>query len=122
VSYTVAYDFAGFLSPVSNDGVLNVTRAGQTIALKWRLVDANGVPITTLTSAALTTANLTPCDLGTTDNLEGETSGISGLQNLGDGNYQYNWKTPKNYANSCKTMRLDLGEGVVRTALFRFTK
>ena len=33
------------------------------------------------------------------------------LQNLGNGYYQLNWKTPSGYARSCKLMRLDLGEG-----------
>jgi hypothetical protein len=47
----------------------------------------------------------------------------SGLQNLGDGYYQLNWKTPASYAKSCRTLQLDLGEGSgVRTASFAFTK
>ena len=46
----------------------------------------------------------------------------SSLQNLGDGFYQYNWATPKSYANSCKTLQLDLSEGLYRTAAFQFTK
>jgi hypothetical protein len=49
-------------------------------------------------------------------------SGNSGLHNLGNGYYQFSWTTPKNYANSCKTMHLNLGEGVTRTALFKFAK
>jgi hypothetical protein len=54
----------------------------------------------------------------------GDASGDSGLQNLGDGYYQFNWKTPKIYANSCKTLRLSLGEGsgFEHTALFKFIK
>ena len=44
-----------------------------------------------------------------------------GLQNLGDGYYQFDWKTPKSYAKSCKTLRLDLAEGpgMERTAPVR---
>ena len=50
--------------------------------------------------------------------------GASGLLNQRDGNYQFNWKTPQTYAKSCKTMKLDLGEGpgMERIALFQFTK
>jgi hypothetical protein len=63
------------------------------------------------------------CGLSETqDQVEEYASGGSGLQNLGNGYYQFNWKTPKNYANSCKTMHLDLGEGITHTALFSFTK
>ncbi|MCI0438668.1 MAG: hypothetical protein L0177_06000, partial [Chloroflexi bacterium] len=34
----------------------------------------------------------------------------------------FNWKGPKSYAKSCKTLKLDLGEGAKHTALFMFTK
>jgi hypothetical protein len=44
------------------------------------------------------------------------------LQNLGDGFYQYNWKTPKSYKNSCKLLTLDIGDGVPHTAQFFFTR
>ena len=44
------------------------------------------------------------------------------LDDQGAGAYQVNWKTPKSYAKSCKTLELDLGDGVARTAAFRFTK
>ena len=46
----------------------------------------------------------------------------SALKNLGDGNYQLNWKTPKTYANSCRTIALDIGDGVQHKALFKFPK
>jgi hypothetical protein len=117
----VGYDFVGFSAPVSN-ATTNVAKAGRTIPLKWRLLDADGVPVTHLASAALSTADLTPCDLGTTGDAEVETSGGSGLQNLGDGFYQFNWKTPKSYASSCKMLSLDLGDGAQHTALFQFRK
>ncbi|MGH8628647.1 MAG: hypothetical protein ACREYC_26385, partial [Gammaproteobacteria bacterium] len=34
---------------------------------------------------------------------------------LGDGYYKFNWKSPKSYANSCKTLKLDLGQGRARS-------
>jgi len=120
-SYVVAYVFNGFSSPVDGSGVLNVVKAGRAIPLKWRLTDASGAPVTSLTTATVTMQSL-DCSLGTTTDLVEETfAGGSGLQNLGNGYYQLNWKTPSSYAGSCKTMRLDLGEGLVHTALFKFT-
>ena len=100
-----------------------MAKAGQPIPLKFRLTDANGNPVLNLTSVNVTVASLA-CERGiTTDNLEEYAAGQSGLQNLGDGFYQYNWKTPKAYADSCKTMRMSLGEGtVVHTAEFEFRK
>jgi len=122
-NYSVHYGFVGFTSPVDNPGLQNVAKAGQAIPLKWRLVDANNSPVTNLTSAKVTVTD-NGCTLGTTqDLLEEYASGSSGLQNLGDGYYQLNWKTPTTYAKSCKTMKLDLGEGSNnRTALFQFTR
>lgn len=121
-NYSVQYGFIGFTSPVDNPGLQNVAKAGQAIPLKWRLVDANNSPVTNLTSAKVTVTS-NACALGTTaDQLEEYASGSSGLQNLGDGYYQLNWKTPTTYAKSCKTMNLDLGDGSNRTALFQFTR
>jgi hypothetical protein len=120
--YTVTYVFGGFGPPVDAGGVMNVVKAGKAIPLKWRITDASGAPVTNLTGATISVQSLS-CSLGaTTDLVEETTAGGSGLQNLGDGNYQLNWKSPSSYARSCKTLRLDLGEGIVHTALFQFTK
>jgi hypothetical protein len=121
-SYTVQFGFAGFDSPVMNDGFLNVARAGRSIALKWRLLDAGGSPVTTLSSVQVTAVNFACSVEETANNLEEYAAGSSGLQNLGDGYYQYNWASSKSYAGSCKTLRLNLGEGGFRTALFQFTR
>jgi hypothetical protein len=117
-----AWDFIGFESPVDNGGVLNVVKAGSAVPLKWRILDAAGAPVTGLDDARVTVASLA-CSAGSSaDQLEELAAGGSALQNLGDGYYQLNWKTPKSYANSCKTLRLEIGDGVLHTALFSFTK
>jgi hypothetical protein len=54
------------------------------------------------------------------DDLEEYASTTAGLQNLGNGYYQWNWQTQKSWAGSCRTLKLDLGDGQVRTALFQF--
>ena len=119
-SYTVTYTFQGFSQPVDNLPTLNSAKAGQAIPLKWRITDANGVPVTNLTGVQVSILGLS-CSTGTgSDVIEEYATSTSGLQNLGNGYYQYNWKTPKSYAGSCKTMRLDLGEGAPRTAAFQF--
>jgi hypothetical protein len=121
----VSYDFRGFFTPVDNPGagnVMNVANSGQAIPLKWQLLDFAGNPVENLSSVTVTAVALA-CALGTTiDLLEEYATGSSGLQNLGGGFYQFNWKTPTSYAKSCKTMKLDLGEGTPRTALFQFKK
>lgn len=117
----VQYGFFGLFAPVDKPNVLNVSRAGQAIPLKWQLQDFYGNPVTTLTAVTVVVKDQT-CDLGvTTDQVEEYATGQSGLQNFLDGNYQFNWATPKSYAKSCKTIGLDLGEGFTRTNLAWFT-
>ena len=119
---SLAYIFVGFTSPVDNNEILNVVKAGQAIPLKWRVLDAANQPVSNLTSVNVYVSSLS-CSLGlTTDQLTEVASGASGLQNLGNGYYQFNWKSPTSYARSCKTLHVDLGDGVSRTALFQFTK
>lgn len=124
VAYNVIYKFSGFSQPVDNPPTLNTANSGQAIPLKWRITDANGVPITDLANVVVTAVTLA-CPMGTKpDQIEEYTAGASGLLVQGNGNYQFNWKTPKNFARSCKTMKLDLGEGpgMERIALFQFVK
>ena len=121
-NYSVAFGFIGFRTPVDNNSVMNTANSGQAIPLKWELRDFAGNPVTTLGSVTVTVTSL-GCSAGTTgDLIEEYAAGASGLQNHGDGSYQFNWKTPTSYARSCKTMKLDLGEGTPRTALFEFRK
>jgi hypothetical protein len=51
-------------------------------------------------------------------------TGNSGLQYLGDGYWQFNWRTPRSYAGTCRVMSLNLADGpgtlLGRTAKFQF--
>jgi hypothetical protein len=110
-NYTVGYNFAGFFAPVDRPNTMNMSKAGQAIPLKWRLTDALGRPITNLTGVSVQATDLN-CGLGSsTDQIEEYAAGASGLQNLGDGNYQFNWKSPVGYAGSCKSISLVFGAG-----------
>ncbi len=108
-------------APVNAAPTVNMAKAGRTIPLKFRVTSAGGAPVTTLTSVRVTVASLS-CSAGSTTDAVEEYSGGSGLQNLGNGNYQFNWATPSAYAQSCKTLSLDLGDGVPRQALFQFPR
>ena len=108
---TVTYLFDGFFAPVDRPNTLNISKAGQAIPLKWTLKDANGAAVTNLSVVTVRAKSLA-CALGsTTDMMEEYASGASGLQNHGDGSYQFNWKTPSSYAGSCKTIELVCGTG-----------
>jgi hypothetical protein len=111
--------FSGFSAPVDNPPTVNMATAGRTIPLKWRLTDANGNPIASLTSVTITSA-AGGCSAGApSDIIEEYAVSASGLQNLGNGYYQFNWKIDKSW-NGCRTLKLDLGSGQVVTALFQF--
>ncbi len=123
---TVLYDFVGFSQLVDINGVLNIAKAGQTIPLKFRLLDASGNPVTNLDPAKVKVIAVSlACSAGMyTDQIDEYAAGVSGLQNLGNGYYQWNWKTLTSFANTCKTLKLDLGEGTgfEHTVLFQFKK
>ena len=119
--YVVGYAFNGFASPVDND-LLNVAKAGQAVPLKFSVSGANG-PVTNLTTYTLT-SNGQGCDSSDpTDEIEVYAAGASGLQNLGGGNYQINWKTDKAFAGQCRQINLTLGsDNTVHSADFKFSK
>ena len=106
-----SYTVVGFTSPVDNLPILNSAKAGQAIPLKFRVLDHLGNPVTNLATAMTLTGSMSCTGNAATDLVEEYASGSSGLQNHGNGYYQFNWKTPTSYANSCKTFALNLGDG-----------
>lgn len=118
------YTFSGFQAPINPDAT-NIAKAGQTIPLKFRVTDSNGNPVSDLTAAQVkVTSTSVSCGAtgGAADPVEEYATGKSGLQNQGNGYYQLNWATPKTYANSCRLLQLELGDGQTHTALFQFKK
>ncbi|CAN5762559.1 hypothetical protein BH24GEM1_BH24GEM1_12800 [soil metagenome] len=125
LSQQVQYNFDGLFAPVDRPNTLNVSKAGQGIPLKWRLTNYFGAPVLDFAPAAFGVAvSGLQCTVSATLDQVEEYAGNSGLQNLGDGYYQFNWKTPASYANSCKAIGLNLGEGSPRgpLAYFNFKK
>ena len=119
--YSVGYVISGFLQPIDNSPTVNQANAGQTIPVKWRITDHDGSGISDRASFVSITSGSTTCS--SSDPLDAvETySGNSGLQYLGDGYWQFNWKTPKSFRGRCRLMRLDLADGRMdRIAHFQF--
>jgi hypothetical protein len=119
-SYNVGYVITGFFQPVDNVAV-NSAKAGQAIPVKWRLTDYFGAGISSTSSFVSVTSSTGAgaCAGLPIDAIE-DYAGSSGLQYLGDGYWQYNWKTPKTYAGQCRTMKLNLAGGQQKTASFQF--
>ncbi len=101
---------AGFYPPVEPPSVAtNNAKAGQTIPLRFYAQTASG-PITNLTSANLTIIGVACTDVSTAADAidEYSTDASVALENLGGGYYQYNWKTRRGHAGTCKTVTLSL--------------
>lgn len=108
-----------FDRPVDRN-VTNVAKAGRTLPVKWR-VTLDGVPVSDpshfvgLFSAQCTSNADPPAD----DQIEFY-SGSSGLQYLGDGWWQFNWKTVRSYEGQTRKMTLRLDDGSEYSAFFEF--
>ena len=113
------YTFNGFFQPVDN-GVPNVAKAGQTIPVTWRLTDAAGQPIADPASFVRISSTKTATSCSDSGDAVETYAGTSGLQYLGDGLWQFNWKTPKSYAGQCRTMILELSDRSTHIAEFAF--
>ena len=114
------FNFTGFLSPVDMAPTVNVTKAGRTIPIKFRLggnqgleVLAEGSPSSVL-HACLRSAPQ--------DTIETSLTGGEGALTYDEGAdlYTYTWKTPKSFANSCRTFVLELSDGTSHVAEFEF--
>jgi hypothetical protein len=122
VTYSLGYTFSGFLAPVDNAPTLNTGKAGRTYAVKWRLTDAAGAPVSAPSAVASVAVQGTDCNtLGTTTApLEAEAAGDSVLRyDAAAGQYVYTWKTPG--AAGCYTLVLTLDSGQTQRAFFQLS-
>jgi hypothetical protein len=119
------YDFLGFFQPIdnpgSNDNVVNVTKAGSGIPVKFSLNGNQGLGIFQGTGP---TYNVTACDYSDSqDQIEQTTVSAAGLTyDAPADQYIYVWKTEKSWATKCLTFQLGLKDGSDHHVLFRFTK
>jgi subtilisin-like proprotein convertase family protein len=106
-----SYTVSSFSQPVENLPDQNAANAGSTIPLKFTVTDASGSRVTNLTTSDVSVTSTLGGDgcgtTGDTDAIETYVGG-SGLQNLGNGVYQYNWKTVKAYKGQCRTTTLSI--------------
>jgi sugar lactone lactonase YvrE len=119
----LTYGFEGFLSPIENPPTVNKAKAGQTIPVIWRLTDRNGLPVSDPASFNSIKSIRVSCGsfVGEPTSVVDEpATGSSGLQYLGDGWWQYNWKTSKAYSGQCRTLKLTFNDYTVYSANFSF--
>ncbi len=115
--------FEGFFNPIDNPPTLNSAKAGQAIPVKWRVTGMDGQPVSDPESFVSITSYEVSCETFSGESasaVDEYAAGSSGLQYLGDGWWQFNWRTPKTYAGHCRTMKLTLSDQKEYTANFSF--
>ena len=114
------YASGGLQQPIDTD-VVNTAKAGGVVPVTYRLVDADGTPVSDPSSFySLTSQSADDTCAGEPADAIETYAGGSGLQYLGDGTWRFNWKTPKTYAGQCRTMTLTLNDGSTYQAEFLF--
>jgi hypothetical protein len=118
-----SYSFTGFFAPVDQLPIFNTVKPGSAVPIKWRLLHASALPVSDPASFAGLFSYQINC--ATSDSLESPVEtvapGGSGLQYLGEGNWQLNWKTLTAYPRgSCRLLELRLSDGTSHYANFKF--
>ena len=119
-TYSVVFDFSGFLAPVSNPPVVNVVGAGQSVPVKFSLRGDQGLAIF---ASGFPRSAKVACETGapTDEVTETLTAGASTLQyDAATDRYTYVWKTDKAWAKTCRRLELRFVDGTTHVAQFRF--
>jgi len=110
-SYTVVYDFSGFLQPVDDLPKLNIINAGRAVPVKFGLRGFQGLDIF---AEGYPKSQVVVCDsTAPVDGIEATaTANTSGLT-YDDSTDQYNYgmKTEKAWAGSCRQLVMKLEDG-----------
>jgi hypothetical protein len=110
-SYTVVYDFGGFLQPVDDLPTLNLINAGRAVPVKFSLrgfqgldIFAEGYP----KSQQISCDSTAPND-ALEETITANTSGL--LYDESTDQYNYVWKTEKAWVGSCRQLVIKLEDG-----------
>jgi DNA-binding beta-propeller fold protein YncE len=117
---TVQYNFAGFFPPVANLPVFNVVQAGRAIPVKFSLSGDKGLGIFAPGSPSSGPIACNSSDPATL--LEDTvTAGGSSLNyDPSTDQYIYVWKTQAGWAGTCRQLVVQLNDGSIYRANFRF--
>ncbi len=121
-SFDVLFDFTGFLRPVRNPPVVNRVQAGRTVPIRFSLGGDQGRVVLAEGSPSVRSV---PCDAAAPVNdIEGLiTKRLRSLLHASSGDrYTHLWKTDKNWAGTCQELSLELIDGSVHQASFRFER
>jgi ABC-type transport system substrate-binding protein len=110
----------GFVAPIDDLPVVNTVSAGRTVPARFSLGGNEGLDI--FAAGSPTSAQVACPGSAPSDAVE-ETTGSAGgglSFDSATGTYQYNWKTSKSWAGTCRRLTIGLREGSRLQALFKF--
>jgi hypothetical protein len=111
---TTNYTFSGFFQPIDMSTttiIWNSANAGRSVPVKWRLAQT-GVPVSNPGSFGGIFTSIVACDPGqSSDDAVEQYTNSSGLQYLGDGNWQYNWATQRSFTGKCLSVFVRFTDG-----------
>ena len=122
-SYTqnVHYNFIGFLPPVDNPPIVNSTKAGQVIPVKWQLTDYNGNLIGDLGTLSGMGSLQIACVGGLPVDAIDQLAAPGATVFRFDGTqFIYNWQTSKPWGGTCRQLQVTLTDGTTHIANFTF--
>ena len=112
------YDFGGFRNPVDAVPALNKVNAGEAIPMKFRLNDDYGLDII---APGYPMSQEIDCD---DQSVVGDAEFAPSDDDVGltfeDGQYKWVWKTSKAYGGSCRQFMIQLNDGGIHYANFKF--
>jgi hypothetical protein len=116
-SLGVFYTFDGFFDPVANAPSINARNAGSSVPVSFSLNGYKGPSPFTVASQQIDCASGQP--IGALE--AASAAGGSGIQydSVNDA-YQYNWKTDRQYAQTCRQLVVTLNDGTHHVAYFEF--
>jgi sugar lactone lactonase YvrE len=117
---TVRYNFTGFFQPVANPPTFNLVNAGRAIPIKFSLSGNKGLNIFAPNSPSSGPVACNSSDDATVL-VDTITAGGSSLTyDAGSDQYVYVWKTESSWAGTCRQLVVQLNDGSVHTAYFKF--
>jgi hypothetical protein len=109
-----SHSFTEFLPPPENPLLMNAAKAGQTIPVKWQLMDSGGSYISDLGAVTSITFQKVQCSdvsTGLTNEVPAPETGSCGLcYDAAANQFVYSWKTEKSMAGNCYLLTLTLYE------------
>jgi len=117
---TVQYDFAGFFPPVANLPAVNIVQAGRAIPVKFSLSGNKGLGIFAAGSPSSGTIPCNSSDPATTLEATVTAGGSSLSYDPTSDQYIYVWKTESGWAGTCRQLVVQLNDGSIHRANFKF--